>query len=336
MIMRSGTCRIFIDLGPNIFLRVQLGSRHGKVKHMQTFLFRHKFLNHLALVDRMAVNDQHQGSGYNPQKLFQKGDHLFTGQSMPVGLNTEPYPSALGRNQQRTQKIETLIVSDAGPLAGGLASSGPGAFERRDQREAAFIFQNEGRAQLATLFLSWVALPLSNVPPRPHPVARGSVGDVDCSSPSAASRARQHWGCSGPQTTPRSHVQSGRASSNLQRTRRHRRLGPEPFPAVSLASPIISSVDPVDPFSSSWDVSLPVPNDKPSLEPHSGALQFPRASSLEPVRPARAPGLPPTVHLFLFVSSPYYHTILNFHFSKINRWTYFVRSCAARSRIWNP
>jgi hypothetical protein len=24
------------------------------------------------------------------------------------------------------------------------------------------------------------------------------------------------------------------------------------------------------------------------------------------------------VHLFLFVSSPHYHTILNFHFSKIN------------------
>jgi hypothetical protein len=25
------------------------------------------------------------------------------------------------------------------------------------------------------------------------------------------------------------------------------------------------------------------------------------------------------VHLFLFVSSPHYHTILNFHFSKINK-----------------
>jgi len=316
--MRSCFSRVFNKLGPDILHRIELGSCHGEVKHMQTFLLRHKLLNQPALMHRMTVNDQNQRSGDDPQELLDKSDHLFSSQRMPVGLHTEPEPLVLRRNQQGTQQIEALVVRNTGPLDRGLAPAGPGTLQRRDQREAAFICQTEGSAQLATLFLSLAVLRLSSAPPPHPPVAEESVGVAGCSSPSAALRAKRHSGCNGLQITARSLAPSDPASSNFRPIRRHRPLGPMPSPAVSSVSPTASWADPADPSPFSWYVWLLVPIDKPSPEPHPKSQPLPAAFSLDRVTPARAAGLPSTVHLFLFVSSPYYHAICNFHFSKIN------------------
>jgi hypothetical protein len=268
----------------------------------------------------MTVNDQHQGSRHNPQELLKKGDRLFSSQRMPVRLNTEPYAFAVRRNQQRTQQIETLIVSNTGPLNRGVASAGPGALKRRDQRKTAFIGQSEGSAQLATLFLSWAALPLSSVPPPHHSSAAVPVVAVDYSIPSAASHAKQHSGCSGPQTAARSRAQSGPVSSNLQHTRRRRRLDPTPSPAVSPGAPTISWADQAGGLpSSSGGAWLGPANVPHSAWLHSAAPQLPGPAYPGRAMPVRAPGSPPVVHLSLFVSCPYYDTTNDFLYSIINR-----------------
>jgi len=100
---------------------------------MQSILFRNEFLNHSAPMNRMAVNDQNQMSRNETQQLFDKSDHLFSGKRMPIGLNTQPYPSAIRRNQQGAQKIEALVVRNTGPLDGCLTPPRPGAFEWGNQ-----------------------------------------------------------------------------------------------------------------------------------------------------------------------------------------------------------
>jgi len=272
------------------------------------------------VVDGMTINHQHQRSGHDPQELLHKGDHLFSGQRMPVRLNTQFYPSALRRNQQRTQQIETLVMGDAGPSLRGLASSGPGTLQRRDQREAAFIFQNEGRAQLPGLFLSWANLPASTVLPLPHPAAAALAEAAGCSIPFAASRAKRRSVCNGLQTAPRSHAQSGLGSSNLRRTRRRRPHDPALFPAVSPVSPIVSAAAPAVEPPSSWGASLHTSTVEPPARLRSTALQLPGSSYPVRARPARVAGSRPVVHLFLFVSCPYYDTIYDYRYSKLNKW----------------
>jgi len=223
---------------------------------------------------------------------------------MPVRLNTQLDSSALRRNQQGTQQIETFVMGDAGPSLGSLPSPRPGPLQRRDQREAAFIFQNEGRAQLATLFLSLATLPPSSVPPPHHRAAAAPVEDAGCSIPSAASRAKRRSVCNGLQTAPRSHAQSGLGSSNLRRTRRRRPHDPAPFPAVSPVSPIVSSAAPAVEPPSSWGASLHTSTVERPARLRSTAPQLPGFSY--PVRGelARVAGSQPVVHLFLFVSCP--------------------------------
>ena len=209
-------------------------------------------------------------------------------------------------------------MGDAGSSLGGLPSPRPGPLQRRDHGKAGFIFQNEGRAQLATLFLSWAALPPSSVPPPHRRAVEAPAGVVGCSIPSAASRAKRRSVCNGLQTTPRSRVRSGPASSNLRHIRRRRPLDPKPFPAVSPVSTIISSACPAVAPPSSWGVSLHTSTvERParlrSIVPQLLGSSYPVRGEL-----ARVAGSRPVVHLFLFVSCPYYDTIYDYCYSKIN------------------
>ena len=77
--MRSRSCGVFAELGPHKLYRIQLRSRDGKVKHMQTFMLSHEFLDYLALVDRMTVQDQNQRSRCESKDLTEKGDHFVSG-----------------------------------------------------------------------------------------------------------------------------------------------------------------------------------------------------------------------------------------------------------------
>src|SRR5512141_2072498 len=121
-----------------------------------------KLLHHLALMDRMAIPDQNDGTRQPVENLLKEGDHFFTCQAMPIRTDTQTNSFAFRRDQQRSQQVETLVMVDGGLPDRCLTTSRPGPFERRNKGKTAFILQNEGSAQLATLFLYWVA-PLSSI-----------------------------------------------------------------------------------------------------------------------------------------------------------------------------
>lgn len=156
--MRSSSSCIFGSLGPNKLCWIQFRSSDWKVEHMQSLVTGQKSLNHFALVDRMAIPNHDNGAGHPIKNLLKEGDHLFTCQTMPIRTDTQTNVFAFRRDQQRSQQVETLVMINGGLLDRCLATSRPGPFQWRNQRKTAFILQNEGGAQLATLFLSLAVL----------------------------------------------------------------------------------------------------------------------------------------------------------------------------------
>ena len=161
-IVRSRSSCVCCNLGPNELCRIQLRRSDRKVEHVQSFMLCQKTLDHLTLVDGMAIPDQDDGTGHSIKNLSKESNYLFACQTMPVRTDTQTNSFAFRRDQQCSQQVETLVMIDGSLPDRGLATPRPGPFERRNQRKTAFIFQNEGSAQLATLFLSW-AVPLSSI-----------------------------------------------------------------------------------------------------------------------------------------------------------------------------
>src|SRR5215211_3625751 len=141
---------------------------------------------------------------------------------MPVRTNAQTNSFALWRYQQDTQQVQALMMVKGGSQDRCPAATRPTAFEWRDKRKPAFIFQSEGSAQLLALFLSWAVPQSSTARWLPHPGVAVGAGVVGYSNPSAASHAR-------------SPGQSDLASSSCPHTRRHTLLYPTPSPSVSPA-----------------------------------------------------------------------------------------------------
>ncbi len=199
----------------------------------------------------MAIPDQNDVTGHPTENLLKEDNYLFACETMPIRTDTQTNSFAFRRDQQRSQQVETLVMIDGCPLNRCLTSPRPGPFERRNKGKTAFIFQNEGSAQLATLFLS-LAVPLSSTARwLPHFDATVGVAVVGYSNLSAASHARQHWSHSERQIIARSPEQSDPGSSSPRYTQRHMPLCPALSPAVSSACQTICSDDPAgDLFSS--------------------------------------------------------------------------------------
>ena len=240
-IVRCGSSRVLCGLGPDELCWIEFRGSDREVKHVQSFVSSQKILNRFALVNGMTIPDQHDRSRNETENLSKKMDHLFAGETMPVRTNTQPNSFALGRDQQRSQQIETLVMIDGSPLDRRLAAPRPGPFERRNKRKTAFIFQNQSSAQLATLFLSVAVLLPSTARWQLRPDAVVDVVGVGCSNPSAASRARQRWSHIEHQTTARSPERSDPGSSNCLHIQRHRLLCPTLSQGVSSAGQIVSS-----------------------------------------------------------------------------------------------
>ncbi len=219
---------------------------------MQSLVTCQKFLNHFALVDRMAIPDQNDGTRHPVENLLKKGDHLCTSQTIPIRTDTQTNSFAFRRDQQSAQQVETLVMIDGGLPYRCLATSRPGPFEWRNKRKTAFIFQNEGRVQLATLFLYW-AIPLSSTARWfLHCGVTVVAVVVGCSNPSAASHAKRHWFHNELQIIARSPEQSDPASSSRPHIQRHMPLCLALSPAVSSGWQTIFSDDPVSGLLSSF------------------------------------------------------------------------------------
>jgi hypothetical protein len=198
----------------------------------------------------------------------------------------------------------------AGPQARRLSPRRPGALERRDERKTAFILQCEACAQLATLFLSWVAHSPSIVPQPGRLAGRAPAAAAGCSSPSGASHARLHWGCSAPRTIARSPVRCGPASSNSRRIQKRKPRAPEPSSGASLASLTIASVvrTASELFSSSDVCPLPA-NGLPSAESLPVSQRPPSAVFHSSAAPILWHAAPRVARQSLCFACPHYGTL---------------------------
>ena len=234
---------VFCGLGPNELSGIEFRGRDREVKHMQSFVSSQKILNCFALMNGMAIPDEDNRSRNEIENLSKKANYLFASETMPIRTNTQTNSFPFGRDQQDTQQVEPLAMIDGGSLDRCLSTTRPSPLEWRNERKPAFIFQRQGSAQLATLFLSAAALLPSTARWQIHHDTMAGVAVAGCSSPSAASHARRRWSHAEHQTTARSPVRSDPVSNNCSHIQRHMLLCPTLSPDVSAAWQTASSGD---------------------------------------------------------------------------------------------
>jgi len=145
-----------------------------------------KLLDFLALMNRCLAPNQYDGAAHTPQQMLQEVDDLVTGQVARVRLGTQSNCASARRDQQSCNRIDPLVVLNAGPNLGCLPSRGPGSLERTDQRLPIFVNKYKGCAQVTPLFLSWATCTVSSVRSLRHHAGRRAAVAFDNSSLCAA------------------------------------------------------------------------------------------------------------------------------------------------------
>ena len=233
--MRRKVGSVFAHLCPNKFNRVEFGSTDREVVDMQTWIPGKKLLHRFTFMDGMVIPHQNDLTWNDPQQLLQESHNFFATQATPVRTRGQFDRVAIRFYQQRTQQVQPLVMLQAGADGWRVSARRPAAFERRDQREAAFIYKNQPGLQFTPLFLSLAKLAASRKQSLPRRVGSPAAAASGCSSPCDPSHARLHWAHTGPQTVPRSHARSVPASSSLLHIRGHTRRTITLLPAAAVA-----------------------------------------------------------------------------------------------------
>ena len=305
--MRCEVGGIFADLGPDKFNRVEFWSAGRKVINMQARVLSNELLNKLAFMDGMVIPHQNDLTRNCSQQLLQKSDDLFTTQAVTIRANGQFDLAPSWANQQRTQQVQPLVMRQAGAEGGRMSTRRPTPFERRDQREAAFIFKYQRGQQLTPLFLSLARPTASRKQWLPRHVGSPGVAPSGCSSPCDPSHTRHRWIHIVSRTVPRSHDQSAPASSNLLHIREHKLPVTTLAPAAGSAHPSGVWAVQADVRFSFSDFSLPGTSAEHSAPSSREVLRLLWRSSLAQVASALVFAFRQVVHRFHRVSCPYYH-----------------------------
>jgi len=202
---------------------------------MNPWMLCQKLPNFLAAMNGGLVPHQNDGAPHSPQQLPQEIDDLVARQVAFVRLGTQSDDAFAWCDQQRCNRVDPLIVLNARPNSGSLASWRPRSLERTDQRLPIFIEKNQGRTQVMPLFLSWARYNASNAQSQPRHAERRHAAAFDNSSPCVARDTTPRWTCSGYQTDAQSAGQSARGSNSLRHVRKQRPLATKSAPVVSTA-----------------------------------------------------------------------------------------------------
>jgi hypothetical protein len=194
-----------------------------------------KRLYFLALMNRRFVPDQHDGTAHPSQQMLQEFNDLVAGQITLIRLGTQADFASAGRDQQRANRIDPLIVLNAGPDLGRLSPRCPGSLEGTDQRLPIFVNKYKGCTQVTPLFLSWARCTVSSERSRRHHAGRRAAVAFDNSNPSVARDTIPRWGDTEFETDAKSPEQSGQASNSPLRN-------PEHTPPSTGLAPVVSTV----------------------------------------------------------------------------------------------
>lgn len=195
---------VFADLGPDEFRGIELGSRGGEGVDLNPRMTLQKAAHLNLTMNGMLVPHQNNGTRNDAEQVSQKNDDLFSVDRFSARMQMQPDPTLARREAQRPDQIQALVVLDARTNRWGLPTRGPRSLERRDERKARFIDENQSRPKLMPLFLSVARCDASSVRWLRHRGSEPGAGAFDNSSPSVAASATRRWVCSGCETGPRS------------------------------------------------------------------------------------------------------------------------------------
>jgi hypothetical protein len=202
---------------------------------MDTRMLSQKRLYFLALMNRRLVPDQHDGAAHTSQQMLQEFKDLVAGQITLVRLGTQTDFASAGRDQQRSNRIDPLIVLNAGPNLGRLSPRRPCPLEGTDQRLPIFVNKYKGCAQVTPLFLSWAIYTVSSGRSRRRHAGRRAAVAFDNSNPYAARDTTPRWDDTEFQTDARSNERYDQASNSPPRNREH-------TPPSTGTAPVVSTV----------------------------------------------------------------------------------------------
>ena len=131
------------------------------------------------------------------KQMAQEVNDLLAGQVAAIRLGAQFDLAPTRRDEQRTDRIDTLMVLKTGPNSRRLTPRCPSALERADQRLPIFINKYKGCAQVTPLFLSMAKCIASNGRSAYHPVETRRVAASDNSSPGGVTHAKRHWADTG-------------------------------------------------------------------------------------------------------------------------------------------
>lgn len=198
-------------------------------------MLRQKLSNFLAAMNGSLVPHEDDGAVHSSQQLFQEIDNLVTRQVAFIRLRAQADDAFARCDQQRGNRIDSLIVLNARPNFGSLTSRRPRALEGTDQRLPIFIDKNQGCIQVMPLFLSAAKYSVSSAQLQPRHAEKRPAVVFDNSSPCVARDTTPRWNCIGYQTDAQSPAQCARGSNSLRRSRKQR-------PRATKSAPVVSTV----------------------------------------------------------------------------------------------
>jgi hypothetical protein len=168
--------------------------------------------------------------------MLQKINDLVTSQIALVRLGPQADLASPGRDQQSRNRIDALVVLNAGTNLGCVAAWSPRALERADQRLTIFVNKNKGCTQVTPLFLSWAIGAVSSGQSVHHHAETRRAAAFDNSTPCAARDATHHSAGNGYGTTSKLPARCGQASNSLPHNRRPMPLAGALFLIASIAA----------------------------------------------------------------------------------------------------
>jgi len=211
---------------------------------MDAWMARQECLHVTSAMNGVLVPQHDDRSRHDAQQMLQKTDHTIAGHRLQARLAVQLHLASCRAHTDGPDQVHALVMLDACANGRRLPTRCPGALERRNQRKAAFIQENQGRAPLMPLFLSAARRNASNgQSPHRRAAALVAVG-AGSSSPVAATGTTCHWHDSGSETTPRSGERCGPGSNNLLYNPQRRRHVSELLPSDATGRPTTGWGDP--------------------------------------------------------------------------------------------
>jgi hypothetical protein len=230
------TGEIVLHLGPDKLDWIEFWRAGRKVVHMDTRMLSQELLYLLALMNGRFVPNQNDGATHMLQQMLQKINDLVTRQVALVRLGSQADFASTRRDQQGRNRIDALVVLNAGANLGRVSPWSPSSLERADQRLPIFVNQDKGCTQVTPLFLSWAKGTVSSGQSARHHAETRCAAAFDNSTPCAARDATHHSDGNGYGTTAKSHARCGQGSNSLQHNRGPRRLAGVLFPVASIVA----------------------------------------------------------------------------------------------------